>query len=102
MTAVQEIIRNLGGIRCNTGNIEPETDPGDLHLQVFGIFLGVFLPAVFGAQIGGIGKAAGLIIDQWTNITNFACLELSKQLHSRQSFRRIPSETSSWHNSSYL
>ena len=43
VAAVEEIIGNLGRVGGDAGDVEPEANPGDLELQVGGVFPGIFL-----------------------------------------------------------
>ena len=47
VTAVQEVIRDLGRVGGDAGDIEPEANPGDLEFQVSGVFTSVILQQYF-------------------------------------------------------
>ena len=65
---------NLGRIRCYAGDIKPEADPGNLKLQLLGIFFKHIFPGISGSQISTVNQTTGLVVDQRPQIGDFTGL----------------------------
>ena len=61
------VVERLGffsWVKCDAGDIEPETNPGHGELQVAGLLAAIILPAVAGAQVSRIHITTGFKIDE--------------------------------------
>jgi len=81
--AVNEPPGLVGRVERDAGDVEPEADPGDGHIQVVGILATVLFVAIARAEVDTGGQAAGLEVDQGAKVADLAGLGRQRRRTAR-------------------